>query len=251
MGMNIACFPRFKFHVEHRPYFREATSIITGPPDNSDHSFNMINLFLDIESPGGVGWTAIRPTDATLHCYAMDINKRGHAVALFQDGSRQPFLGSWPRKAEHETSSRPKKLFSFDSPFRTSAHGWNGAYQVRVSHELNIAVCFISKTGMEAEVIGMKLSCNFDTASMLFRLPRKSGTEMLAVSSRHFALAQEVHERRVDILDVRNGAVLKTFETPKCPSCEYNDEMPLGMFISEKRLWINWSEHPTLHLRFS
>merc|ERR1719507_185974 len=72
--MNIACFPRFKFHVEHRPYFREATSIITGLPD-SDHSFNMINLFLDIESPGGVGWTAIRPTNPTLQCYAMDINR--------------------------------------------------------------------------------------------------------------------------------------------------------------------------------
>ena len=260
MDVNVisfsVCFPRFRFHVEHRPYFREATSIITGPPDTSDHSFNMINLFLDIESLGGVGWTAIRPTNATLHCYAMDINKRGHTVALLQDGSKQPFLGSWPRKAGHEQSSHPKTLFNFDTPFRIY-DGWNEAYHVRISHELNIALCFISKTGMEAEVMGVKLSCNFDTASMLFRLPRKFGTEMLAVSSLHLALARvdldgcSVDNSSVDVFDVRNGTVLKTFETPKCSLGLSDDEWPLGMLMSEKKLWINWNEHSTLLLRFS
>ena len=247
--MVSACFPRFKFHVEHRPYFREATSIITGLPD-SDHSFNMINLFLDIESHGGVGWTAIRPTNPTLQCYAMDINKRGHNVALLQDDSEQPFLGSWTRNADQESSSYPKKLFSFDTPFRIF-DGWSEAHQVRISHELSIAVCFVSKMGQDAEVISLKLSCNFDTASVLFRLPRTNGIEMMAVSSRYFAIAQRDLERRVDVLDVRNGAVMKTFATPKCPWCDNQYDLALGMSISDKKLWINWCEHPTLLLRFS
>ena len=270
--MVSACFPRFKFHVEHRPYFREATSILTGPPrgrDNDDipnYAFNMINLFLDIESPGGVGWNLIRP-NPTLCCFAADINKKGHTVALLQDGSRpetsNAFLGSWPRNAEHEQRSDPKKLFSFDTPFDI-CDAWMEDRQVRISHELNIAICFF-KTATEAEVIGMKLSSNFDRASILFRLPRKDldmpwglpRGELLAVSSLHFALAKQAQVDLgvldVDILDVRNGTILKTIQTPKCPSCprDYHDEMALCMSMSEKSLLINWREHPTLLLRFS
>ena len=253
------CFPRFKFHVEHRPYFREATSIITGPRDGSDHSFNMINLFLDDKSPGGVGWTSIRPANSTLHCYAMDIDKRGHVVALLQDSSREPFLGHWKRNLGHETSSDPDILFKFGSPFRDGAYGWSDSYQVRISHELHIAVCFIMKDGTEAEVNCVQLSPNFDTASLLFKIPRKHhGSEMMAVGSFHFALEQNIlsphaEPGRVDIFDIRSGSVLKSFQVPKC--CCYYDcdeqDIALAMYTSDKQLWINWSEHPTLNLQFS
>ena len=238
--------------------------MITGPPDSSDHSFHMINLFLDKDAPGGVGWTAIRPSDASLHCYAMDINKRGCTVALLQDGqdgSRHPFLGSWPRKADSNTCSQPKRLLEFNTSFRI-LDGWSEAYQVRISHELNIAVCFVCKckTGRKAEVIGVKLSSNFDTASILFQMQRKFGTmgpldgQMLAVSSLHFALHHHdpFDYNYIDMFDVRNGTVLKTYELPKCTNCDYPwDEVPFGMSMSEKKLWVGWGNHRTLLLRFS
>ena len=214
----------------------------------------MINLFLDPDSPGGVKWTAIRPKSVTLRCYAMDINKQGHVVALLQDGPRHPFLGSWPRGEAYETTADAKDLIHIDMPFRTSHDGWSEGYQVRLSHELNIAVCFLRRMGNEAEVMGVKLSPEFNTASILFQMQRifdKSGPldgQMLAVSSLHFALSQhEDHDQRIELFDVRDGTVLKTFKLP----CDYEDEVPLGMSMSEKKLWTVWGDHRTLLLRFS
>ena len=218
----------------------------------------MINLFLDPDSPGGVKWTAIRPKSVTLRCYAMDINKRGHVVALLQDGPRHPFLGSWPRGEAHETTADAKDLIHIDMPFLTSHDGWSEGYQVRLSHELNIAVCFLRRMGNEAEVMGVKLSPDFNTASILFQMQRifdKSGPldgQMLAVSSLHFALYQhDLIDSRIDLFNVQNGTVLKTFELPKCTICDYQNEVPLGMSMSEKKLWIGWGNHRTLLLRFS
>ena len=218
----------------------------------------MINLFLDPDSPGGVKWTAIRPKSVTLRCYAMDINKQGHVVALLQDGPRHPYLGSWPKGEAHETTTDAKDLIHIDMPFRTSHDGWSEGYQVRLSHELNIVVCVLLRMGKEAEVIGAKLSPDFNTASILFQMQRifdKSGPldgQMLAVSSLHFALHQhDPIDNRIDLFNVQNGTVLKTFEFPKCTICDYRDEVPLGMSMSEKKLWIGWGNHRTLLLHFS
>ena len=85
---------------------------------------------------------------------------------------------------------------------------------------------------------------------------------MLAVSSLHLALArvdrfdQILKFLIVDVFDVRNGTVLKTFKTTEWAECSNDidampDIWPLGMLMSETKLWINLSEHTTLLLRFS